>query len=210
MIYDFIDLGCGVGGSIGWVQNRFGGKNILGVDNRPDEVKKALDFGYNVILCDITNDDKLPKSKFITMLHFLEHLKDEDTVENVIKKSINSATDFIFIKGPYFDSVEYLKQFDLKITWTDWAGHQTNVTKKLLDRILSTTGLEYKIGFQYPILNTNSDEIIPISSPTDTILYNEDLGVKNYVEFLDVYREIYCFININCPNWDEITKTKIT
>lgn len=209
MIYDFIDLGCGVGGSIEWIQNRFGVKSHLGIDNRPNDVQKAIDNGYNVILGDINNDNMFPKSKFITMLHFLEHLKNETYVENVIKKSINSATDFIFIKGPSFEDVEYLKQFNYKITWTDWVGHYTMVTKNMLENIINKSGLEYKIGFQYPILNSNSNEIIPISSPTDTIIYDNSLGIKKYTELKNVYREIFCFININCPNWEEIINTKI-
>ena len=205
---DFIDLGCGVGGSIGWIQNRFNVKTHLGIDNRPNEVQKATDFGYNVVLGDITNEI-FPKSRFITMLHLLEHLKDETAVEKIIKKSIESATEFIFIKGPYFDGMDYLKQFDLKITWTDWIGHTTIVNKNMLENIIRKNELEYKIGFQYPILNSTSDEIIPIASPIDTMLYDKSLGEKKYVEFEDVYREIYCYININCPNWNDIIKTNI-
>lgn len=209
MIYDFVDLGCGIGGSIKWIQDRFDVETHLGIDNRPNDVQKAINMGYNVILDDITNNNMFPKSKFITMIHFLEHLKNEKDVEYVIKKSIKSAREFIFIKGPTFENIEYLKQFDYKITWTDWVGHSTMVTKNMLENIINKIGLEYKIGFQYPILNSNSNEIIPISSPTDTIIYDKSLGIKKYIEFKCVYREIYCFININCPNWKEIINTKI-
>jgi len=207
---DFIDLGCGIGGSIDWVRNRFGCETYLGIDSRISDVRTGINNGYNIILGDVTNDDIIfPESRFITMLHFLEHLKDEEAVEKVIKKSIESATEFIFIKGPYFDSKDYLKQFDLKLTWTDWLGHTTDVTKNSLEKIINKFGLEFKIGFQYSILNSDSNEIIPISSPINTIVYDELLGVKKYVEFEGVYREIYCFININCPNWSEIINTKI-
>lgn len=207
---DFVDLGCGSGGSIGWVQNRFASKTHLGIDNRVSDVRNGINNGYNIILGDITNEDVMfPECRFITMLHFLEHLKDEETVEKVIKKSIESASEFIFIKGPYFDSMDYLKQFDLKLTWTDWLGHTTDVTKNMLERIINKFGMEFKIGFQYSILNSDSNEIIPVSSPIDTITYDELLGNKKHVEFEGVYREIYCFININSPNWDEIINTKI-
>ena len=207
---DFIDFGCGTGGSINWVKTRFGGETHLGLTNREHEVETAIKNGYNVKLQDITNDDvELPKCRYVSMLHFLEHLKDEQTVEKVISKAINLASEFVFIKVPYFDQIEYLKNLGLRLTWTNWIGHPTAVTSEMLKNITDKFSKQAKIGFLYPIIDSDSNEIIPISSPVDTVLYDVKLEQKKHIELINVYRETYCFININCEKFEEIIKTNI-
>jgi hypothetical protein len=210
MVYDFIDLGCGIGGSIEWSKYRFGGKSHLGIDNRIHECKIAQEKGHNVILGDVTSDAfELPNAKYITMLHFLEHLKNEKEVENMIKKSIAAANEFIFIKGPFFDSTEFLKTLGFKITWTDWIGHPTAVTTNLLKSIMEKFDLQYEIGYLMPVFDSTSHEIVPTSAPIDTIRYDDSMGKKEYVNFIGIYREIYCYINVSCTYWNDLIKTKI-
>ena len=138
-----------------------------------------------------------------------EHLKNENDVKKVVLKSIDSANDFIFIKVPYFDSDEYLKSLGFKFTWSDWIGHPTAVTTSLLKSILDDTTLQYHIGYLYTVLDSDSNEIIPYSSPVDTIIYHENLGQKKYTKFNNVFRETYCFININCDYWDKLITTPV-
>lgn len=207
---DFIDFGCGTGGSIDWDKNRFGGDNYIGIDNRLSNVQIAINKGYNVILGDITNDNlKLPQSRYITMLHFLEHLKNEQEVEKVIKKSIELSTEFIFIKVPFFDGNDYLKELGFKLTWTDWIGHPVSVTSNMLKKICEKFELQYNIGNIHPIKDSFSNEIVPYSAPVDTIYYEEKLGQKNYIKFDNIYRETYCFVNINCQYWEELKMVNI-
>jgi hypothetical protein len=195
---DFIDIGCGIGGSIDWAKYVFGGEKYLGIDNRYDECQLAEKNGYNVIFADITSDDCiLPKCKYITMIHFLEHLKNEEEVFIVLNKALNSVSEFICIKGPSFESVEYLKKLGFKITWTDWIGHPTPVTKDMLFRLLKKCGVnESQIEFKLlmKIEDTSSNEIIPLSSPTDIIVYDNYLGEKELLKLDNVYREIYLII----------------
>jgi len=204
---DFLDLGCGSGGSINWGK-RFGGKTHLGIGDRVDELSKAVQDGYFVMCADITKVE-FPKVRYVTMLHVLEHLKDKNAVKKVIKKSIEAANEFVFIKGPTFENYDYLKSLGFKITWTDWFGHPTFVTADLLEWCLKDSGLSWVYGFQYPIPDSTSTEIIPYTAPTDTIIYNGSLGEKPYTEFENVYREIYCFININCLDWERIIRTDV-
>jgi len=209
--FDFIDIGCGTGGSIGWANGNFGGPDskYLGIDNREHEVSIARKAGLNVILQDVTEESyELPKCKFITMLHVLEHLKSEQDVENVIKKSIDAASDFIFMIVPSFDSKEYLKELGFKLTWTDWIGHSTAVTSDMFRRIAHKLGVEAIIKQSMPVHNTISEEIIPFDAPVDSIEYSKNMGKKEYAEFKNVYRETWCIINLNCPNWNDI-KDKI-
>lgn len=207
---DFIDLGCGSGGSIDWAKRKFNGGTHLGIEKYVVPYEKAVKNGYNVIQKDVVLDDTiLPKCRFVTMLHFLEHLRNEDEVKKVILKSIDSATDFIFFKVPYFDADEYLKSLDFKFTWSDWIGHPTAITTTLIKRLLDENVLQYEIGYSHPVLNSDSNEIIPFSSPVDTIKYDTSLGIKKYVKLNNVFRETYCFVNINCPYWNELIRTNL-
>ncbi|MDD5649607.1 MAG: class I SAM-dependent methyltransferase [Candidatus Nanoarchaeia archaeon] len=204
---DCVDLGCGVGGSIGWAKSRFGGETFLGIDNRKSELERAREKGYNVVFADITDVScEIPKCRFITMLHFLEHLKNEAQVKNVLEKSVKAATEFIFIKVPCFDKIKYLASLGFKLTWTDWIGHPTNVTTEMLKKITEELKFEAKIGSLYKINDSSSNEIVPICSPVDTIVYSEKLGAKELIQFKDVYRETYCLINVNCQNFQELSR----
>lgn len=195
-IFDFIDLGCGVGGSIDWVKANLGGKSYLGIDIRQAEWHKARSKGYNVLLADIASPNLiLPKSKFVTMIHFLEHLNNEAEVEEVIKKALESAEEYIFIKGPTFKSNEYLKNLGFKLTWTDWRGHKCQIDRNMIYRVLHKCNIrDYQIEFTYhqQIKDSSSDEILPYSAPIDSLKYDESMGEKEPVEFDGVYREYTC------------------
>lgn len=213
---DILDIGCGGGGSLGWSKSVFGWDTYIGIDNFIGDIEKAIKSGYNVrnfINSDITTYDmsQLPRFRYSTMIHVLEHLKSEQDVENVINKAISVSDEFVFIKHPYFDGDEYLKLFDLKFTWSDWIGHPTHVDSEMLTRILDKTGLQYGIGFVYKVENSYSNELIPLSAPVDQIVYDEDKhGYKQYIEFdVPLYREMYAFINIKCKYWDELIKADV-
>lgn len=205
---DFLDLGCGIGGSINW-SKRFGGETHLGVDDRINDLLKAVQDGYFVMCGDIMRIE-FPKVRYVTMLHVLEHLKDKHAVKKIIKKSIEAASEFVFIKGPTFENYDYLKSLGFKITWNDWIGHPTFVTAELLKWCLKDTGLSWLYGFQHPVWDSTSTEIIPFTAPKDTIWYNDSLGEKQFTEFENVYREIYCFINVNCSDWERIIRIDVT
>lgn len=195
-LFDFIDLGCGTGGSIDWVKANLGGNSYLGIDIRQAECNKAKNNGYNVFLADVTSPALiLPKSRFVTMIHVLEHLNNEAEVELVVRKALESAEDYIFIKGPTFKSNEYLKNFGFKLTWTDWWGHKCPVDKDMLFRVLHKCNVrDYQIDFAYhqEIENSLSPEIVPITAPTDSLKYEEQMGKKEVVEFTEVHREFTC------------------
>ncbi len=85
--------------------------------------------GYDCAQGDATNLDFPPDSvRFAVMSHFLEHLPDLSMVKDAIKSAARVASDFLFIRGPYFDSDEYLRSFGLKFTWSDWHGHTCHLT----------------------------------------------------------------------------------
>lgn len=213
MRIDGVDLGCGTGGSIGWSKNRFGGDNHIGYDNEESDISEAIKSGYNVEYADITSDDfVIPQCRFITSLHTFEHLQDEETILKLLKKCVASASEFIFIKVPFFDNMDYLKSLGLRLTWTNWVGHPTAVTFDMLKRLLEELELSGTAGFLHPVIDSSLNEIIPVDSPIDTIYYNESLGNKDIIPLINVYRETYCFINVNCTpeRWDELMQIDIT
>jgi hypothetical protein len=207
---DFIDFGCDIGKSIRWAQTTFGGETHLGIDIKEADVQGAIKNGYTAIVGDLTDDALvLPNARYVTMLHFLEHLKSEEAVEKVIKKAIDVASEFIFIKVPYFDRMDYLKRLGFKLTWTDWIGHPTLITSDMLVRIMHKFGFgstRYDLGYLDPVYTSESKEIIPYNAPVDSIVYDTAMGEKEYTEFKDIYRETYLLININCPSpkWNEL------
>jgi hypothetical protein len=202
---DFIDLGCGIGGSIGWAKARFGGDSHLGIDVEQKNVEQAIANGYSVVAADALDCDfQWPVSRYVSMLHFLEHIENELLVRKVIEKALQSATDFVFIKVPYFDKIDYLKNLGFRLTWTNWIGHPTAITTNLLRQIAQEFGVKAHIGYLYSVVDSQSSEIVPISAPVDTIYYDISLGDKLHVEFDQVYRETFCFLNCNCSYWDSL------
>lgn len=137
-MYDIVDLGCGSGGSMVWAISKFGGTAHIGFTKSQDDVIQAKRQGLLVEQADILEDNFIvPKTKCVTLLHVLEHLPSQTSVEKVIRKSLSSTSDFIYIKGPYFDGYDYLRTLGFKLTWTDWIGHPTAVTKNMLCEILN-------------------------------------------------------------------------
>ncbi len=213
---DIVDFACGEGGSLGWARTVFGWDTLFGVDNYDGTLEKAFGYGYSrksflcadLLTLDVT---KIPKSRYVIMTHFLEHLKNDDECEVVIRKALQVADEFIFIKHPFFDGDEYLESIGFKFTWSDWPGtHDNKVTKKRLDAVLDKIGVEYVSGYVNPVIDSSDDKILPFDCPSGQPIYNEQIcGKKEIVKFENVFRETYAFININCKNFSELIKTDV-
>ncbi|MCB0336056.1 MAG: class I SAM-dependent methyltransferase, partial [Bdellovibrionales bacterium] len=122
--FEFIDLGCGTGESIGFVAKKFGYQNGVGIDISRRKIAGALENGYRVLLADVTKTP-LPKKSvsFTSMMDFLEHLPSLVHAEEVIRASAELSRDFLYIRHPSFEDIDYLKQYGVKLCWTDWHGH---------------------------------------------------------------------------------------
>ncbi len=213
---DTLDIGCGIGGSLGWSKRVFGWSSFMGIDSSESDIKQAINYGYKkecFIVDDIIKFDFsiFPKFRYSTILHVLEHIESEQDIENIINKAISVSDEFVFIKHPFFDGDEYLKEHNLKFTWSDWVGHPTHIGKDMLTKILNKTGLQYVIGFVNEIKDSSFDLIIPYSAPIDTLKYDKvKHGKKKFVEFDgNIFHETYAFINTGCKNWEKLIKTKV-
>lgn len=208
---DFIDIGCSIG-SIEYSKRIFGGKSFLGINIDSSVTKKCRKKGYSVIKGDITNlRARLPDCRYITSLHVLEHLRDEEEVLKVIKLSSKIAFDFIYFSIPNFDDDKYLESLGLKFSWSYYSAHKSKITTDIFkDIICSKLNLTAKFGKSILVNNSFDKEILPISAPIDTLFYSESLGKKEYIEFTNIYRENYAFIKLrDIDYWEELIKIKL-
>lgn len=166
--YDFIDLGCSSGRSVGYGMKRFGGRRGIGVDLDERKLSQARDAGIEVVRGDATQL-KLDKCvRFVSMLDFLEHLPDLATVEAVIASAAQSATDFLFIKHPSFEGLEQVETQGVRQYWWDWHGHTAPIRVADYCQMFDRLGLRrYMIRYLGRIDDSQHESIIPTTMPRD-------------------------------------------
>ena len=172
--FAFVDGGCGSGGSIAYCEKIFKRGRGIGFDSSAAKIEKARGAGHEAYQADLTAIDLPPKSvEFVSLLDFLEHLPHVDLARAVVSNMQKVARDFIFIRHPNFEDVEYLKALDLKLDWTDWHGHRNMMTLDDLALLIRDLGLPAPTIFgQKPIADSHHPSIVPLSAPRDTVGYD--------------------------------------
>lgn len=211
--YDFYDFGCSAGGSIKFAQSKFGGVRALGLDIDPKKVERTQNMGFEARVADCTCLEGMRRVRFVTMMHFLEHLPSRKHARDCIKSALQISNDFVYIRQPWFDSDGYLLTKGLKLYWSDWEGHTLHMTSLELRNILtslrrcSTTGrrLRYVIAALHPIVSSADPSMLPLDAAFDSHAYNEEAhGPKDIVP-LDlqacVHKEIVCVATMS-PDFD--------
>lgn len=167
--YDFIDFGCSKGGSLKFGQEVLGGLNGIGLDISPSKVEQTRALGFEAAEVDVTQLGSFPNfTRFVTMIDFLEHLPDQFLVKKCVEAACETATDFVFIRQPWFDSDGYLFRNKLKLYWSDWTGHPNTMTSLELHRIMcSIPKVKRWRIYGKKIITDSSDEAVHplISSP---------------------------------------------
>lgn len=207
--YDFLDLGSKKGGSIQYCQKRFSAKGI-GIDINEDHVKVGLAAGYDMIKQDILKLDIDHKFKFVSALDFLEHLPNIEAAERIVKKMSELASDYLFIRHPSFDDIEYLESNELKITWTDWEGHTAMMRAYDYANMFRKLGLnQYCFLYRKDLVDSSNEFVVPLKAPVNTLKYSKDLGPKKRLKFSKkVYSQIDIFVAlkpIDFDTWNRIT-----
>ena len=172
--YGFLDLGCGDGGSLTYCEEVFGRGPGLGIDNSEAKVREARERGLPVVLEDVRSVD-IPVGcvSFCSMMDFLEHVPPESTA-SILAGAAKAARDFLFIRHPSFEDIEYLKDRGLKFDWTDWSGHRNMMTQVNLTSTIEALGYpQYVVVPRKQILDTTHQSVVPMSAPTDTVGYDE-------------------------------------
>lgn len=165
--YDFIDLGCGEGGSIDYCRQRFGGQRGLGLDIDPDKVSRARAAGIDAMLADGAGPLGAKVVRFVAIMDFLEHLPTLDDVESTLRHAA-AATDFLFIRHPSFEGEAYLAQLGLRQYWWTWLVHPAHIHVSDYCVMFERLGLQqYEIRYRQPIRDSAHPSILPAHAALD-------------------------------------------
>ena len=196
-LFDFLDLGASQGGSIEFAKQKLDGKRGLGIDIDPGKVAFMRNHGYDCIEGDVTTISINHKFRFVVMNHVLEHLPSIGLVHGVLSKAASVATDFLYIRGPYFDEDPYLGRSGFKLYWSDWSGHKSHVTTAQILDILTALNLnDYSLFVRGRIDDSSDERIHPLSSPPNQHQYVEGQHPpKKVVEFdRSIWSEFVLFV----------------
>lgn len=170
---DFLDLGCSSGGSIAHCAARFGARHGLGIDISEEKVRLSRRNGVEAVIGDATRLRVEKRVRFVSMMHFLEHLPDLDAVEKTIASAVAAATDFLYIHHPSFEGEPYLERLGFRQYWWNWRGHPTHVTIEDFCRIFERIGAgPYAIRYIERIDDSSHPTVLPASAPADQFEYD--------------------------------------
>jgi len=199
--YAFIDAGCASGASIDHCQRRFGRGRGLGLDWYQGDLNVARNNGFDVALCNLLEQEWPERCvEFVSMVCFLEHLPDKTAAVKLLERAGRSSRDFLFVRHPSFDEIDYLAGFGLKFGWTDWSSHSNMMTTDDFRRIFAVFGWnDYAILPHMGYPDSSHASIVPISAPRDTEVYDEVAhGPKPFVTFdHTIYAKFDIFVRLN-------------
>lgn len=172
--YDFIDLGCSVGGSLKACASAFGVQKGVGIELDPKKVSHSRERGGDVIQADALKLDVSNVVQFVSACDFLEHLPSLEAVEKVLKNARNAATDFLYISHPSFEGEHYLRSVGLTQYWHNWSGHKAHITISDYCALFANLGLHnYSIEYVERIGHSGHPSIIPSNLPRNQGPYEE-------------------------------------
>ncbi|MGH8629116.1 MAG: methyltransferase domain-containing protein, partial [Gammaproteobacteria bacterium] len=175
--YAFVDLGCGSGGSIDHCVRRFHRGAGLGFDLDPKDTAEARRAGYDIVEEDVLTVHVPQRSvAFVSAMDFLEHLPDITAAAWVLKQFSPAAREFLFIRHPSFEEMEYLAGLGLKLCWSDWSDHPNIMRLDELVALFEQLDMtEYAIFPRGLITDSSDDQVVPLSAPTDTKVYDPSI-----------------------------------
>jgi len=211
--FAFVDAGCSAGGSLAFCERVFRKGRGIGFDISPDKIARAGEAGHVVCQADLATVDLPSRSvHFVSLLDFLEHLPQLALARDILANMARVARDFLFIRHPNFEDLEYLKTLGLKLDWTDWHGHPNMMTLADFEQLTRELGLPAPtIIAQKPIGDSSHPSIVPLSAPRDTVGYDPALhGPKPTIRFdRPVYSQFDLFVRLDDSLvgsvWDRIT-----
>jgi hypothetical protein len=195
--YDYLDFGCSKGGSLAYGANVLGGVRGIGLDVSPSKVEQTRAAGYEAAQVDVTRLALVPDcTRFVTMIDFLEHLPGYDLAAECIRAACTAASEFVFIRQPWFDSDGALLKSGLKLYWSDWRGHTNTMSSLQLHRVLSRIDKvkRFRIYARGPILDASDAAVHPLSSPPDQHDWKPEAHPAKKAESfaMPVFRQVGC------------------
>jgi len=211
--YAFIDAGCAAGRSIEHCQRRFERGRGLGLDWYGPDLDIARNSGLAVAQCNLATLE-LPRAcvSFVSMVDFVEHLPDVAATRRLLETCGAAARDFLFIRHPSFDEMEYLHGLGVKMTWTDWPCHTNMMRMVDFERLFAEMGwTDYTIRPHLPLLDSMHPAMVPLCAPPDTQAYDAAAhGPKQAIAFeRPIYGKFDLFVRLN-RELDDATWANIT
>lgn len=199
--YDFLDFGYGKGGAYNFSIKKLGGKHGISIDLKKSCCDLANKRNHKCVNVNILDCNFTKKSvKFVSIVHFLEHMKSMVDIKTVLNKAMCVANDFVFIEGPLFDFDDYLKTHGFKFFWSDWIGHPTHVKTTDIIEILKSLGFySYSLYYFDKVYSSLDKSIHPLNSKKDQFEYDYSKHPKkNLFNFSEVLYKYFILIgNIN-------------
>ncbi|MHA2374450.1 MAG: methyltransferase domain-containing protein, partial [Candidatus Thorarchaeota archaeon] len=193
------DIGTGKGNSRRSLERKFGCRGI-GVELRFNKAQLAKKYGYPIVIADVTLPIVKPKSvKFSNINHVLEHLPNLESVKQLLQEVSLATTDSIYIKGPWFDADDYLKERGLNLFWSTWPGHPTHLTTTDLVGVLKNLGLNsFTIGGKGPLIyDSMNPRIHPVGYEAGHNYTRGNYPPKKYIQFdIPIFNELVCEVNL--------------
>jgi hypothetical protein len=213
--YAFVDAGCGDGGSTSHLLRRFGRAPGLGLDYHQEYIDAARAAGLDAMFCNLLMHDLLlPENavEFGAAMDVLEHLPTERDAVTVVERLAHVSRDFVFIRHPSFEDMEYLAGLGLKLNWTDWTDHSNMMTLDDYRRVFAEHGwTDYAIRPHMRYDDSSHGSVLPLGAPPDTVQYDPEAhGPKPIVAFdRPVWGKFDIFVKldptIDAAAWERIT-----
>lgn len=184
-VYDFIDISTHDPNSVVYCERRFGGEG-LGISKSQRIVDGYLALGFDAFRVDPLHA-VIPESSvgLVSIMDALHFFQAPDGPERIVAQAARWARDFVFIRIPSFEDVDYLKSFGLKFFWYDWTIIPAHLRLDRLTESLRDMGLvDYHVSVGKPVVSSDVPTILPASAPPDQGEYSRELhGAKPSIEF---------------------------
>lgn len=198
-VVEFLDLGCGAGGSYEFIRRHTNLRVGLSLDVSEEKVRQCREANDLSFTFDVGKLPKTPGTVSAAFcVHFLEHIEEAQTVFRIIESALTATRDFLIVRQPFFDHDEALAALGCTTYWSNWSGHKTKLTCAMVDRAtdrLQRKGLlyDYTVAGIDRIDNTGHPAILPLKAPPDQHDYDAEAhGPKTIAPIgFACFREIF-------------------
>jgi hypothetical protein len=144
--------------------DRFGVERGIGVDINAQKVALTKAAGYDAVIADATKLEGQGTVSFVSMMNFLEHLPNIGAVEAVIVAASKVARDFLYIRNPSFEGMEWSDVTGYQQYWWHWPFHPSKIKVADVCAIFDRNGLgPYSIRFVDRVVDTSHETVVPMS-----------------------------------------------
>jgi SAM-dependent methyltransferase len=198
-VVEFLDLGCGSGGSCEFIRRYTDMRVGLSLDLSDDKVQQCRKVNDLTFAYDVTTLPRVAESVSSAFcMHFLEHVDTAANVFRIIELALNASRDFMIVRQPYFDHDVALAALGCHTYWSDWSGHKTKLSSSMIANLSETLfakGLLQEVstfGIDR-IESTSHPSILPLGAESNQHHYDpERHGVKPLADItFDCFREIF-------------------